>query len=141
MKNLLEKLYNNSIVRYVFFGGCTTLVNLASFYLLRKAGVELNTANIISIILAVLFAYVVNSRYVFMERPETLAGHVRPFVKFVGARLATMIIEVVSVWFFAEVLHTGDMTGKFVTQFVVIVLNYVFSRWFVFTGNKTGDKK
>lgn len=65
MKKLIEKLYGNSVVRYVFFGGCTTLVNLVSFYILRKLKVELNTANIISIILAILFAYVVNSNMCF----------------------------------------------------------------------------
>ena len=62
MKKLITTLYNNSVIRYVFFGGCTTLVNLASFYLLRRADVEINIANLISIILAILFAYAVNSR-------------------------------------------------------------------------------
>ena len=65
MKKLITTIYNNSVIRYVFFGGCTTLVNLARFYLLRRADVEINIANLISIILAILFAYAVNSRFVF----------------------------------------------------------------------------
>ena len=69
MKKLITTLYNNSVIRYVFFGGCTTLVNLASFYLLRRADVEINIANLISIILAILFAYAVNSRFVFQAKP------------------------------------------------------------------------
>lgn len=136
MKRLLEMLYRNSVVRYVFFGGCTTMVNLISFYLLRKAGVRLHIANIISIVLAILFAYVVNSRYVFRDTCETFRDHIRPFLKFIGARLVTMVIEVAGVWLFVDVLHTKDMMGKFITQFVVTVLNYVLSRLFVFTGNK-----
>ena len=48
MKKLITTIYNNSVIRYVFFGGCTTLVNLASFYLLRRADVEINIANLIS---------------------------------------------------------------------------------------------
>ena len=55
MKKLITTIYNNSVIRYVFFGGCTTLVNLASFYLLRRADMEINIANLISIILAILF--------------------------------------------------------------------------------------
>ena len=51
-------------------------------------------ANIISIILAILFAYVVNSKYVFQDKCETLKDHVQPFCKFVSARLVTMVIEV-----------------------------------------------
>lgn len=136
MKNLIKKLYENSVVRYVFFGGCTTMVNLVSFYLLRRLKVELNTANIISIILAILFAYVVNSKYVFQDKCETLKDHVQPFCKFIGARLATMVIEVGGVWLLVSVMHMNDMLGKFLTQFIVLVLNYIFSKFFVFTTGK-----
>lgn len=136
MKKLIEKLYGNSVVRYVFFGGCTTLVNLVSFYILRKLKVELNTANIISIILAILFAYVVNSKYVFQDKCDSLKAHIQPFCKFIGARLVTMIIEVGSVWLLVSVMGLGDMIGKFLTQFIVLILNYIFSKFFVFTTGK-----
>ncbi len=136
MKKLIEKLYGNSVVRYVFFGGCTTLVNLVSFYILRKLKVELNTANIISIILAILFAYVVNSKYVFQDKCDSLKAHIQPFCKFIGARLVTMIIEVGGVWLLVSVMGMGDMIGKFLTQFIVLILNYIFSKFFVFTTGK-----
>ena len=71
MKQWIRKMYESSVIRYIFFGGCTTMVNLVSFFILRKLKVELNIANIISIILAILFAYVVNSRFVFHDRCET----------------------------------------------------------------------
>lgn len=135
---LIKQLYANDILRYIFFGGCTTLVNLASFYLLRRAGVALNTANIISIILAILFAYVVNSRFVFHDKAATFIEHLRPFFKFISARLLTMVIEVGGVWLLVEKAGLRDMVGKFITQFIVLVLNYVFSKLFVFT---TGKKK
>ena len=127
MRKLIGKLYASSVVRYVFFGGCTTLVNLASFYLLRRAGVGINLANLISIVLAVLFAYVVNARFVFQARPELQA-----FVKFAGARALTMIVELCGVWLLVEQIKLNDMLGKFLTQFVVLVLNYAFSKFFVF---------
>lgn len=136
MKKLIEKLYGNSVVRYVFFGGCTTLVNLVSFYILRRLKVELNTANIISIILAILFAYVVNSKYVFQDKCDSLKAHIQPFCKFIGARLVTMIIEVGGVWLLVSVMGLGDMIGKFLTQFIVLILNYIFSKFFVFTTGK-----
>ena len=58
MKQWIRKMYESSVIRYIFFGGCTTMVNLVSFFILRKLKVELNIANIISIILAILFAIV-----------------------------------------------------------------------------------
>ena len=129
------------MVRYVFFGGCTTLVNLISFYVLRKLRVGLNIANVISIILAILFAYVVNSRFVFQDKCQTLADHIRPFCKFISARLMTMVIEVGGVWLLVAKLGMNDMVGKFATQFIVLILNYVFSKFFVFTTGKKNTKE
>lgn len=121
----------------MFFGGCTTLVNLVCFFVLRKCRVELNIANLISIITAILFAYVVNSRYVFQDKCETFKDHIRPFCKFISARLVTMVIEVGGVWLLVEVCKMNDMAGKFITQFIVLALNYIFSKFFVFTTGKS----
>ena len=74
MKKWILKFYENDVIRYIFWGGCTTLVNLLSFYIMRAMGIPLMSANIISIILAILFAYVVNSRFVFHDRCETCRG-------------------------------------------------------------------
>ena len=136
LKALILHFYQNDVIRYVFFGGCTTLVNLVCFFVLRKCRVELNIANLISIITAILFAYVVNSRYVFQDKCETLRDHIRPFCKFISARLLTMVIEVGGVWLLCEKMGMNGMVGKFCTQFIVLALNYVFSKFFVFTTGK-----
>ena len=142
MKKLILKMYENDVIRYIFWGGCTTLVNLVSFYLMRIAGLPLMAANIISIMLAILFAYVVNSRFVFHDSCETLKDHIQPFVKFISARLVTMVIEVGGVWLLAVVMGFHDMVAKFCTQFLVLVLNYIFSKFLIFTtGKKTGGSK
>ena len=137
LKALILHFYQNDVIRYVFFGGCTTLVNLVCFFVLRKCRVELNIANLISIITAILFAYVVNSRYVFQDKCETFKDHIRPFCKFISARLVTMVIEVGGVWLLGEVCKMNDMAGKFITQFIVLALNYIFSKFFVFTTGKS----
>ena len=53
LKDMILRFYQNDVIRYVFFGGCTTLVNLVCFFVLRKCGLELNIANLISIITAI----------------------------------------------------------------------------------------
>ena len=45
MKQWIRKMYESSVIRYIFFGGCTTMVNLVSFFILRKLKVELNIAS------------------------------------------------------------------------------------------------
>ena len=129
MKQWIRKMYESSVIRYVFFGGCTTLVNLVSFFVLRKLDVELNIANIISIILAILFAYVVNSKFVFQDKCETLRDHIQPFCKFISARLVTMVIEVGGVWLLVSVMGLNDMIGKFLTQFIVLILTFLKEVW------------
>lgn len=136
LKDLILRFYNNDVIRYIFFGGCTTLVNLVCFFVLRKCNVELTIANVISIIVAIIFAYIVNSKYVFQDKCETLADHIRPFCKFISARLLTMVIEVGGVWLLVEKVGMSDMVGKFCTQFIVLALNYIFSKFFVFTTGK-----
>ena len=141
LTGLFWKCYNNDILRYIFCGGCTTLVNLISFYILRKCHLGLNTANVFSIILAILFAYVVNSRFVFQDKCETLKDHIQPFVKFISARLVSMVVEVGGVWLLVEVMGLNDMIGKFITQFIVMALNYLFSKFFIFTTGKSKERK
>ena len=135
MKKWILKFYENDVIRYIFWGGCTTLVNLLSFYIMRAMKIPLMSANIISIILAILFAYVVNSRFVFHDRCETWRDHIRPF-------LVTMVIEVGGVWLLAEILGFRDMFAKFCTQFIVLALNYIFSKFIIFTtGKRIGGSK
>ena len=133
MKAWIKKLYGNDMIRYIFFGGCTTLVNLVSFYIFRLVKVPLNWANFISICLALLFAYVVNSLFVFHDNCSCLRDHIRPFGKFLSARLVTMAVELDGVWLLVQKLMIHEMLGKAAVQFVVIVLNYIFSKFFVFT--------
>ena len=129
---LIMKLFENDVIRYVFFGGCTTMVNLVCFYVLRRLGMGLTTANVISIFLAIVFAYVVNSRYVFRDDAKGFAQHLQKFGKFFGGRLSTMVIEVGGVWLLVEKIGLMDMVGKFLIQIIVLILNYIISKFFVF---------
>lgn len=126
--------WNNDVFRYIFIGGCTTLVNLVTYYILRMTtALNLNIANIISIAAAILFAYFANSIIVFHSKADTLKEKMGEFIKFIGARLSTMVIEVGGVWLMADVMKMNDYIAKVVIQFIVLVLNYFFSKFFVFS--------
>ena len=72
-----------------------------------------------------------------------MKDHVQPFCKFVSARLVTMVIEVGGVWLLVSVMGLNDMIGKFLTQFIVLILNYVFSKFFscLQQGNQNNEGK
>ena len=140
MKQLIQKLVNNSIVRYVFFGGLTTLVNFVAFYVLTEllhGGV--NISNIISVALSILFAYFVNSRYVFHSQARTFPAKLAEFCKFVGARLFTMLVEVGGVYLMVDILSMNPMLSKLSTQIIVLILNYLISKLIVFIKKKPAD--
>ena len=148
MKNLWGKLvalikwcWNSAVMRYIFFGGLTTMVNLVCFYTLRICTpMNRELANWIAVMISILFAYVVNSIWVFESKVRGFAARIIELGKFIGARASTMVIEVGGVWFMAEILHINDLVGKLIIQFVVLVLNYVFSKFLVLTGKKEKRK-
>lgn len=134
LKKLISDCFHNSVIRYIFFGGLTTLVNLVTFFVVvTLLHVNREIGNTVSVMAAILFAYFTNSRFVFDSGADSPRGRWGEFVKFVGARISTMVIEVGGVWFMAEFLAVGDMVAKLIIQFVVLVLNYVFSKFLVFT--------
>lgn len=135
IKEFIIKCWKNDVLRYIFFGGCTTLVNLACFYILRRTTpIPRDIANTISVITAILFAYFVNSRFVFESRADNFKDRFNEFVKFISARLSTLIIEVGGVWLLVGVLKLNEFLIKtIVIQIIVLVLNYIFSKFLVFT--------
>ena len=132
--NLVVWCWNNAVLRYIFLGGCATLVNLGCYYILRMTtDLNLNVANVISVAVAMMFAYFTNSRFVFESGASTFKERFGEFVKFVSARLVTMVVEVGGVWLMADVMKINDYIAKFVIQFIVLVLNYILSKFFVFS--------
>lgn len=134
IRDLIVWCWNSDVLRYIFFGGCTTLVNLVSYYTLRLlTTINMNVANTISVVLAILFAYVVNSKFVFESEAKGFKQKFYEFAKFIGARLSTMVIEVGGVWLMVDLMKINDLIAKFVIQFIVLALNYVFSKFLIFT--------
>ena len=133
MTNWIKKLFQNQAIRYIFFGGCTTLVNLISYAIFRHfLGIDITIANFLSISLSILFAYVVNKIFVFESRTRGIRELLVEAGQFIGMRLSTMFIEIFGVVILCCVFGVPDMIGKLLIQVVVLVLNYVLSKCFVF---------
>lgn len=123
---------------YLFFGVLTTLVNLVVFYLLTERPWQINVTvgNVISIILAILFAYVTNKIWVFNSRTNGAKELAAEFGRFVGGRLSTMVIEVGGVYLIYNIMGQPKMIAKLITQVIVIIGNYFISKFLVFRGDR-----
>lgn len=133
----LYKKYKE-IVNYLIFGVLTTIISLAVYYLLTftvidpKNALLLQVANVISWVAGVLFAYVTNRKYVFDSKNE---DKLKEFSSFVGARLVTLIMDMIIMYVGVTLMRGNDKIIKLISQVVVIVSNYLFSKIFVFKKN------
>ena len=146
IKELIVKCWRNDVLRYIFFGVCTTLVNQICFYGLRFTVLsqesQRTAANFIAVALAIVFAYFVNSMFVFESKARGFVAKCREFAMFAGARVSTLIIEVGGVWILVDKLKMNEFLIKTILiQIIVLVLNYVFSKFIVFTKKSKEQEK
>ena len=133
----IKELYikYKEIINYLIFGVLTTLVSLIVYYFCTLAffnpqnAVQLQIANIISWVLSVAFAYVTNRRFVFESKnPNKL----EEIIKFVSARLLTLLLDMFIMFVCVTILKFNDKISKLLSQVIIIISNYIFSKIFVF---------
>ena len=133
----LRKLYPfyskyKSVLLYLFFGGLTTVVSVGSFIVFDSIlGIHVLVSNLLSWVLAVAFAYVTNRIWVF-DSKATGRQILVEAASFVGGRLLTLGIEEVILLVFVSILNFNSTLMKIIAQIVVLILNYVISKLFVF---------
>jgi len=136
-----QKLYE--IVRYLIVGVLTTLIGLLSYYglvytvLNPENAIELQIANIISWIVSVIFAYITNRIFVFKSKNK---NKLKEITSFVGSRVVTLLMDMGIMFVGVTTLHFNDKFIKIISQVLVIIFNYIFSKLFVFN-SKTKVKK
>ena len=135
MLRLLEPFYkkHKAVLLYLFFGGLTTVISIAVFWLFRYPfGLNELVANVLSWVAAVLFAFLTNRVWVFRAPTKTPGEFLRQMASFYGGRVVTLLIEEAMLAVFITWLGFADMPVKIAAQIVVIVLNYFISKLFIF---------
>ncbi len=139
ISQLLKKVLNKEVIMYLIFGVLTTVVSLLVYYgciytfLNPENAVQLQIANIISWIAGVAFAYITNRKFVF-ESNES--NQLKEISKFVTSRLATLFLDMIIMFIGVTCLHGNDKIVKLISQVLVIIGNYIFSKLFVFKKQK-----
>lgn len=125
------------MVLYLVFGGLTTLVNIVTYALFAYV---FNMGTVVSTMLAwivsVIFAYITNKIFVFESKTDSLAMAVTECISFFGCRLATGLLDILIMFVSVNILHFNDMVMKILSNILVIILNYIFSKLFIFGKNK-----
>lgn len=152
MKNLIKKLINKETITYLVFGVLTTVVNLIVFKvfdMIFTAATEKDLTlltNFIAWVFAVVFAYVTNKLWVFESKEWKFDVLKKEIPSFAGARIFSLGVEELGLLIFISWLGFdrfnldifgiftlgGKMIVKIVLGVVVVVMNYVFSKLFIF---------
>ena len=135
MKDNLKDLFYKyrELILYVFFGGLTTLVNWGGYWLLADLfHVPYLWATAIAQIVSILFAYVTNRIWVFESKAKGVAAVFWEMVRFFGCRGASFVLDLLCMRVGVGALHINDKVMKLLSNVIVIIVNYVFSKVFVF---------
>ncbi len=146
LKELFKK--HRELMVYFIFGVLTTAVNLITFYILEALfGTEDSYLynNLIAWVVGVVFAYVTNKLIVFESKSWEIKLVLRESAEFVGARIFSLAVEEAGLWLLIDLLRWGgfskeifgfDVTGgliaKVILAIIVVILNYIFSKFIIF---------
>ena len=143
--NLIKKLANKETVLYLVFGVLATFLNIVLFYLFINVWkMSTGLGNLLDTIICILFQYFTNRIWVF-ESKNNGKEAIKEFMQFILARGVTAIIDQIFV-----VVGVDSFVAKHITlsqqkifsigiktlsNIIVIVLNYIFSKMFFFKKN------
>ena len=141
---LVDKFFTREIITYIIFGVLTTAVNLVTFYIFKKifisigwegvfnkllgsagwdkalkllgSGTDYLDATVIAWTVAVIFAFVTNKLIVFESKSWKPAVAGKEFVGFIGARLFSLLVELVFMFVMVTLLKWNDFVAKLIVQ-------------------------
>lgn len=139
------KIYKKyeELINYLIIGILTTAVSLATYYLLTLTILDANNkvylqiANIISWLASVTFAYFTNRKYVFKVKNKS---NIKECLNFYISRISTLLIDMIIMYIFVSRLKFDNKIVKLVAQIVIIILNYILSKFIVFKSSKEVEK-
>lgn len=140
IQNKIKNINYKELIAYFVVGVLTTLVSLGTYYIVTSTfldplvPIELQIANVLSWILAVIFAYFTNRKYVFKSKEE---NKIKEGSKFILSRLVTLLLDMLTMFLLVSILSMNDKIAKIISQILVIIGNYLISKLIVFKKNNS----
>ncbi|MBQ7953512.1 MAG: GtrA family protein [Clostridia bacterium] len=127
-------------MNYIIFGIVTTISNIITYYILyNKLHIENVTATVIAWFVSVIVAYVTNKIWVFESKSLKPAILVKEVSSFFACRILTGFLDVGIMWIGVDLLLFNSTLLKIISNVIVIVLNYVASKLFIFKNKNESD--
>ena len=132
LESLMKKLLNRETITYLIAGVLTTILNIVVFKGCNLIGIQYLISNVIAWVGAVIFAFVVNKLYVFQSKSWESAIVRKEFVAFISCRLLSLAFDMAFMLITVSYFHMNEDLAKILSNFFVVVMNYVASKLFIF---------
>ncbi|MCX4306707.1 MAG: GtrA family protein [Acetatifactor sp.] len=120
-------------INYLIFGFLAFVLNYILYFVFADAvAMHYMAATGLSWVLTVVFAYWTNRTFVFKSQNKETKAVVTEFVSFIGARVATEVLELGLMYLMVDVMAVNDKISKLICQVIVILANYVLSKIWIF---------
>lgn len=121
------------LLKYLIVGIITTAINIAVFYLFDTIlNFHYLIANFISIAVSIVFAFFMNKKYVFEKKRATVKEAWNEFILFVSFRAISGVVDMATMGVFVSLLNLNENSAKLITQFIIVSMNYIFSKFYIF---------
>lgn len=130
---ILTKLFTKETISYLIFGVLTTVVDAVTFYLCNNIlKLEYIISTIMAWILAIFFAYFTNKIWVFKSKENNIYMIWKEILSFFFSRLVSLIFTLLWMVVTVELLKFNEFISKILANFFVVIMNYFFSKLFIF---------
>ncbi len=126
--DLIEK------IRYIFWGGITTGINVVLFILFNLTGITYTVSNVVSYFIAVLISYFLNRKFVF--KGAIVNSNIRSMCNYFIVRIASITLETLALFFTVEKIRLNVYFSKICISIIVILSTYILNKVFVFKNKK-----
>lgn len=138
MKDLIQKVKElikkyKELIKYLIIGVLTTVINYVVFAILvQVVKIEMHASNIIAWVVSVIFAYFTNKLFVFESKSFETKVIGKEILSFGAARVFSLLLEEVILYVFVNILNMNQMVLKLIANVIVIIVNYILSKFIIF---------
>lgn len=129
---------HGEVVRYIFYGGITTLISWVTYALFVWMGIAPFWSNILSWCCGVAFAFVSNKFRVFNSKSTDKKVLAYESGSFVAARIFTGVLAALlfpilyNIGLNQSMFGVDGLPAKIITSILEIIINWILSKYIVF---------
>jgi putative flippase GtrA len=130
----------NEIVMYLLFGVLTTVINILCYVFLREyLHIEYILSTTIAWLISVVFAFLTNKKYVFKSNFTELNAVIQEFFSFTFFRVVSLGMDLGIMVVLVEIIKIDDFIAKIAANIVVVIMNYIVSKYVVFRTKRVNE--